>query len=463
MRAVLVPAADRGPDSRADYPPLGLLSLHQVLTRAGHDCRIFTPQADPAGAADGGGLLEEWAAEVLATEPDWVGLSASCDSYPHDLLLARTIKERSPRTCVVLGGPQASAVAEETMAAFTWIDFVIRGEAEGSILPFTRLVEGKLDAQQVPGLTYRAQNKILSTPLGPLLEEMDSLHIPDYGAYPRFEAAFTDPNLRPDPWLLPLEAGRGCPYACVFCSTSAYWHRHRRQKSPRLLAQQAKALIACFPVDAIIFEQDLFAVEGAWLAEFLQAMEEGQPVPWRCQTRTDSISPATLRAMHRAGCKQIFFGVESGSQRSQALMQKNLDVAQAARIVEAAIDCGMQVSTAFIVGFPWETGRDLQDTLSLHKRFLDLGVHSRLQMLHPLPGTQITLQYAGRLRLDPLRDFRRPGLGAAHHALLEEMILRYPLIFTDYYYLEPEAMPREEFLIALWAANCLQMVTQEPG
>ena len=123
MRIALVPAPHIQERRTVPYFPLGILSLHQVLSGAGHDCTIYYPLQDAAEPAGPDAAIRRWAADIVATEPDWVGFSTLCNSHPLVLLLARAVKHLSPQTLVVLGGPQASVVAEESMAAFPWIHY----------------------------------------------------------------------------------------------------------------------------------------------------------------------------------------------------------------------------------------------------------------------------------------------------------------------------------------------------
>jgi len=438
------------------YFPLGLLTLHKILYDAGHDCRIYVPHKEGVDKAEPETLINQWAAEIVATKPDCVGFSTMCGSYPLILLLAKKVKRFLPQTCIVLGGPQASVVAEKSVAAFPWIDYIIRGEAEPVILDFVNVIAEKKKPHETPNLTYRTNGKILSTPLGPLLNDLDSLALPDYQAYPHFEEALFPGEYGIEEKFIPLEAGRGCPYRCCFCSTSSFWLRRRRQKSPDLLVEQIKSVSHKYNIRTIVLMQDLFAVEGNWLTDFLRAMGTNSRVNWTCSLRPDGIKTETLSDMKRAGCTGIFFGIESGSQRSQKLIGKNLDISKTQRTVEAAVANGISVKTSFIVGFPWETGEDLQETLSLHEHFLAIGVDtSEVHLLSPLPLTQIAIRYSTQLRIDHVTSKISRGLGNIRTVEIDRMIRQYPQIFSSFYYLKPEFLSRQEILLAAEAANAL--------
>jgi radical SAM superfamily enzyme YgiQ (UPF0313 family) len=347
-------------------------------------------------------------------------------------------------------------VAEESMAAFPWIDCIVRGEAENAIVDLVQVFAGGIGPREASSLTYRSNGRILSTPLAPLLHDLDSLPIPDYREYSPFDQALRSGYPVHDVKFMPMEPGRGCPYGCIFCSTSAFWGRRCRQKSPRLLAEQIETIVNRYRVKDVYFVQDLFGADRDWLADFVRAMEASGDANWRCFLRPDSADRETLADMRRAGCTHIFLGVDSGSQRSQKLIGKNLDLARTRKTVEAAIACDLRVKTSFIVGFPWETDRDLQDTLSLHNHFLSIGVEeSQIRMLCPLPKTQLTTRYASRLRLDTAPSSVSEGLEGFRTHEIDTMIREYPQIFSSFYYVLPEFIPREELHLAVWAGRAL--------
>jgi radical SAM superfamily enzyme YgiQ (UPF0313 family) len=363
---------------------------------------------------------------------------------------------------VVLGGPQASVVAEESMAAFPWIDYIVRGEAEQAILDLVQVVARKRKPDGALSLTFRTNGRIVSTPLSPLLNDLDSLPVPDYRAYPLFDEALIRGDDAVGNRGMPLEAGRGCPYGCSFCSTSAFWRQRRRQKTARLLADQIRTLVRRYEAKNVSLVQDLFAVDRDWLVAFLRAMEASDGANWGCSLRPDSVDAQTLADMHRAGCRHIFFGVESGSQRVQKLLQKNLDLARTCRTIEAAVAHGIGVATSFIVGFPWETAQDLQETLSLHQHFLSIGVaKSQIFVLCPLSKTQITTRCASGLTLSPVPSSLSRGLEDFRNAEMERMIRQYPQIFSSFYYVKPEYVSHEEFVAAAWAGNALCALSKE--
>ncbi|HQK74506.1 MAG TPA: radical SAM protein, partial [Clostridiales bacterium] len=135
--------------------------------------------------------------------------------------------------------------------------------------------------------------------------------------------------------------------------------------------------------------------------------ESGLRFLWGCDMRADSCSENELRAMYDAGCRWIFFGIESGSPRMQRLIDKNLDLDKARRTLETCARLGIVTTTSFIVGFPGETREDLMQTVAYA-----LSLPSDVKMTFsfgPIPGSALYEQLVAGGRLEPPRSCRAFG------------------------------------------------------
>src|SRR5262249_52775477 len=153
---------------------------------------------------------------------DFVGFSSVCSSYPVTLRTACEVKRQQPDSIVAFGGPQASAVDVATLEAYSLIDLVVRGEAEQTLPQLLEaLIQGnRLD--DIPGVTFRRDGKIVRTPDGGGIADLDTLPFPAFHLLPDMETCR----------FMPLELGRGCPFSCTFCSTNDFFRRRFRLKSP---------------------------------------------------------------------------------------------------------------------------------------------------------------------------------------------------------------------------------------
>lgn len=411
--------------------PLGVLCLASVLQGDGIDTgvvdldRLFTAWlGESDGGREGGDFSETVAAKLADAAARRFGFSSISSSYPLTLRIATTLKRLRPEAHIVLGGPQASATAEETLQAFPAVDIVVRGEGELSLPPLIGALAAGEDLRPVAGVVFRTPGGIVRTPDSPLLTDLDSLPLPAFGALPHLAEYGS----------LPLEAGRGCPFACTFCSTSRFFRHGFRTKSARRLVGQILEVQARHGVGSFELVHDNFTVKRDRVVEFCEMLlETGARVTWSCSARTDCVDDDLLDLMRRAGCRGIFFGVESGSDRMQGIIRKGLDLEEARARIRHANRRKIEAAVALIAGFPEETMEDLGRTVHFFVDVLRYDfVEPQLSLLSPLAGTPIYLQHRERLILDDIvSDMAFQGF--EQDALEAEMVAAHPGVFSGYY------------------------------
>lgn len=412
--------------------PMGVLSLAAVLEESGQDVRLedFNYALAEGELNLDESFYPEAAARILGHEPQIVGFSTMCNSYHIALRLAEAVKRERPGISVVFGGPQASVADVETLEAFPFVDLILRGEAEESLpLLVSALAEGR-GLDRVPGLTRRLDGRIVRHPEAPLLTDLDSLPMPAYHLFPY------DVGSSPA-----LDVGRGCPFACSFCSTSTYWRRRFRLKSVDRIIDEMRALKRDHDASHFTFMHDLFTVHRRRLMEFCdRLLDEGMDVEWSCSSRVDCVDRQTLARMAQAGCEAIFYGVETGSPRMQAEINKKLDLDKVRAVMDQTLAAEMRPTFSFIAGFPTETVDDLEETLDLVEELLRRPmVNVQLHLLAPQLATPDYLNHRQRLRWD---GYYSDISGADYRFLEPEWFRRYPRLFTSFHYFETEGIPR---------------------
>ncbi|WP_160321744.1 radical SAM protein [Bradyrhizobium pachyrhizi] len=122
-------------------------------------------------------------------------------------------------------------------------------------------------------------------------------------------------------------------------------------------------------------------------AQILRCNEGRRTLTWTCSTRTDVIDPELLEHMAEAGCVEIYYGIETGSQEMQQTICKGLDLNWSREIVRATAACGIRPVTGFIVGYPEETQKTFSDTIARFFDFLEVGGYrAHIFTLCPFPG-----------------------------------------------------------------------------
>ena len=347
--------------------------------------------------------------KILSHQPKIVSFYCRGDCYLANLMIARELKERCPQLYIVLGGPQADASAEATLEEIPWVDFCCCGEGESTVYPlFSALLQGQ-DYSAVAGLVYRAHDgNIVHNENPPMTADLDEL--------PYIDFDFLDPvavehSLRSGS-AATIEAGRGCPFNCAYCSSTLFWKRKFRLKSAKRIVDEMVRMHEQLGVRKFIFQHDLFTVNKKKVMEFTQEMKRrGTDFVWACSSRADTLDEATIDAMAEVGLKSVFIGVESGSERMQKEMNKNLKVADILRVTAALRKNNIKVRASFIYALPEETEEDLEQTLQVAYRLLKMGVKSfQMHLCVIFPGTEYYRRYADEIVLsttqsDVINDF----------------------------------------------------------
>ncbi|MFP4316495.1 MAG: B12-binding domain-containing radical SAM protein [Desulfovibrionales bacterium] len=385
--------------SMYNLPPLGLLNLATGLSGSGHRTRVhdFTLALRTGDLAMGPSIYEDCAQTILADGPDVVGFAAQCTTYPAVIQIATRLRRQDPKVRIVVGGHNASFVDERTLARFSCIDAVIRGEGEITFAELIAAYAQNRDMAGIEGITYRAQGQIIRNPDRCLIEDLDELPLTDYSFVPPL-SVYRDACELPRA-IAVLEVGRGCPHACVYCSESILWRRKTRTFSVPRLIREMHHLIGS-GAECFLLAYDQFTAKRGFVQEFCDSViAEGlNQVPWYCISRLDTVDGPLLSLMRQAGCESMCYGIDSGSKRTLAFINKRIDPDILLDRVQETTDTGIVPTLSFVIGFPEEKREDIDQTLVL---LLKCGVQGNsnplLQMPTVLPGTRLHQEYKEKL------------------------------------------------------------------
>lgn len=429
------------------HPNLGLLSLAAVAETAGHTVEIY----DPKRLLRWGHLqydqhfYEQVAMELLGKNPEAVGFTTLGCSFLFAINVACLLKQKLPDLPVLLGGPHATMLDRPILERFPQFDIVVRHEADETFPLVLEQLERR-SFERIPGITWRASDAIRIvrwTEGRPKVQDLDTLPLLSYDHYPMAQL---------DLDLLRIEAGRGCPFMCTFCSTASFFQRSFRLKSAERLVQELDILHDKYGFSDFKLDHDMFTVNRRKILEFCEAVKD-RHYRWRASARIDCVDPELLQKMAEAGCSSLYFGIESGSTRMQEIAKKRLDLELVRPTLEIAHSFGIQTTASFITGYPEETEQDQNDSLDLLGACIGPSCLAQLHMLAPEPGTAMFAQLGDRIEYD--------GYGGRYNALLvdaedEQLILENPEIFQTYYYY-PAAMPRWRYIFAVEAVDLLRI------
>ena len=380
---------------------------------------------------------QKTAIHILKAKPTIIGFSTWCITYPASLLLAKEIKTINPEIPIVFGGPQASILARQTLETFPFIDFILTGEADIS-LPFfvQEYHKQNPDYKKVPGLYFRNKSGFIQQgKKNREISNLDDLPVPAYNLFPKQKT-------------INLDIGRGCPFKCTYCSTNDFFSKIYRVKSVKRIISEMMSVFKETKIRHFGFAHDMFTLNKKHILELCSELidiknNKGTEFIWTCSARIDCVSDEMLIQMKNAGCQSIFFGIETGSEKIQKSIKKNLDVSQAYKIADISREIDLNMHASFILGFPDETVEDVEKTLQCILKLAAKGAFVQISELSLLPGTPLYDNYKNKLKFDgKFSNFSHIICG--HDEL--KLIKQYPEIFSSFYYLPIKTLKRQEII-----------------
>jgi anaerobic magnesium-protoporphyrin IX monomethyl ester cyclase len=294
---------------------------------------------------------------------------------------------RQAGAIVLANGSDASDHAGEYLHA--GFSGVLLGEAEWTLLDAVRQLlaagEGALPA--IAGIAYldRSSQQVIENPRRPLMRDLDQLPMParDLVDIDQYRQAWRQAH---GVFSLNLVSSRGCPYQCNWCAKPIYGDSFA-VRSPKSVAEEISELKFRFGADHLWFADDIFGLRPRWVKNFAEEIERRDAaVPFKMQSRVDLMTRGTVEALRRAGCTEVWMGVESGSQKILNAMEKGTRVEQVLHARENLRREGIRSGYFLQFGYPGETWDDILKTVDLVRttRPDDVGV----SVSYPLPGTK---------------------------------------------------------------------------
>ncbi len=405
--------------------PLGTLIMVSVLQEKGIESEII--QMFRFGDInDFENYLEHSAELILERNPKIVSFYARCDLYHVDIKMAEKIKSKRPDIYTVFGGPHSDLCAYDTINEIPYVDFVCCGEGETTIYPFfSSLIAGKVD-YSVPGLVYRNGEEVIVNSRPALINDLDSIPFVNKLMFSNSDVDYVKHN------SCSIDVGRGCPFSCTYCSTKKFWGRKYRIKSAERIVQEIKLLHEESGISFFSFEHDMFTMNRSYILEVCELIKTLDfKIKWDCSARADCLDEELIDSMIDSGLSSIFIGIETGSSRMQKLINKNLDLEKAWKLIQYIDSKGVSILASFIYGFPEETESDISNTIGFISRLLRLN-HTKIEttLCTFLPGTELSEKYFSEMTL--VKPYEDIALGIAVKECWS-LISNHPNLFQHFF------------------------------
>ncbi|MGD0804685.1 MAG: radical SAM protein [Candidatus Bathyarchaeia archaeon] len=386
------------------FPPLGIGYISAHLRDAGYKNSII----DATFIGE-----KEAIAKVRSLHLRIIGIYSMFTMREASLRFARAL--RNDCDLLVAGGPLPTVEPESYLNDF---DVAAVGEGEETTLEIAR----GLKLREIDGLVYRER---AGRPLRPgesggdvihnsprrVLKNLDAIPLPARDLFDN-QHYIGYYKQRGEPPTTSAITSRGCPFACDFCSHPIFGESFRERSAANMADEVEQVLSLGY--ERVFFQDDCFTLTKGRVTKFCEEVERrGLRFGWECLSRVDSMDRDTAARMHAAGCDQVFFGLESGSERVLKIMNKSATPEMGRRAVEAAKAGGLKTGAFFIFGYPGDDTESMLETLHFANSLpLD---YLSFTYPYPIPGTPLYERVKDKM-MEGNPEPQQKGL--VHHQLI---------------------------------------------
>ncbi len=345
----------------SELPPQGLCIIAAVLRQKGFEPVIIDATAEKLG-------YKETLTRIKSFLPAlFVGMGVYYVAEGTVGRLAKALKKINPDLPIVVGGGHISILGEKVMERHPQFDIAVFGEGEETIVDVAKALSQSRPLGNLKGVVCRQGGKIIKNSPRPFLKNLDKIPFPAWDLLPDITRYYTPAGDSLKRWpSTGLVTSRGCPGTCFFCNRNSFG-THVRQNSPDYVIAEIKDLQKKYNIKDIYFQDDTFVANRKWVVKFCRLLiREKLDLTWACHGRVDFVDLPLLKLMKKAGCWQMAFGLESGSQQVLDAINKRTTVKQNYQALQYCRRAGLSTKGLFMIG---AFGENLE-TINVTKQFL---------------------------------------------------------------------------------------------
>ena len=386
------------------WPPLGVLYLAAVLKEKGVEVSVLDQAAK-------GLTIRETVSWIRAENPDVLGFSTFATSGRTAALISNEVKKENPNVTIVFGNYYATFNPERILRKYPSVDIIVRGEGEQTVVDLASCFENRGRLKDVLGISFRDGSNVASTGDRPLIQDLDCLPFPDRSLIDEtYHSVIVGANVAPRKFTS-LVSSRGCVYRCRFCCCTQFARNKWRPRSVKNTLEEL-CFLASEGYEQFVFVDDSFTANPKNVIRLCREMrKEKLDMEWICEGRVDNASYQMFWETAKAGCRILYFGIESANQRILDYYNKRITPEQSKTAVRTARRAGADVIVgSFIVGAPDETRKEIQNTIEFANRIpIDL---PQFNILGVFPGTDIWNELEAKGFLNG-GDYWETGIGVS--------------------------------------------------
>lgn len=314
--------------------------------------RIFKSYAEGTGdTARAEALLSPFGELVFSGQkPVLAGFSCHSDQAPWSMALAKWVKKNTGTPTVVGGYFPSFCEAADIVKTFGFIDYAVAGEGEYALEAVLDMSTGNR-ATGCEGVFVKGKTPPAPRTAHPV--RLDELPPPDFSGY-NLSSYFT-----PEP-VLPILASRGCQWGrCAFCAHRENYAKSFRERSVKNVVDEIRHHKESLGVRHFLFCDE--QVSGPRLEELSDALSDENIIFGLAGLKPDAtVTAQRLGAAHEAGCRWVYLGVETLTQRLLDRMKKGTSAENVVEVVKSCGEAGIIPFISYMWGFPGQRKEDVQ-------------------------------------------------------------------------------------------------------
>ncbi len=319
---------------------------------------------------------------LIEKKPDIIGFSILHANRWGGIEISGIARQIDPNVKIVFGGIGATFLWEHFLTNFQEIDYVVIGEGEYSFLNLVGCIKenDRKCIEEIRGIAFRKDGKAVRTKDAEPLRNLDKLPTP--AKYFNFQH---------------LSLTRGCPGKCTFCGSPRFWGAKVRFHSSDYFVHQIELLYKK-GITFFYFSDDTFTISKKRVIEICQKiLGKNLKIVWVAISQVNNVSEEVIFWMKRAGCIQISYGVESGSEKIRNSLNKNISTDNIKKAFSTTLKYGILARAYFIYGCPEETMETIGETIELIHRIKPLS--TIFYILDIFPGTTLYEEYKRKFKV----------------------------------------------------------------
>ncbi len=328
-------------------PPTDLMYLASIAEQQGLEAMIRDYSL--------GGDFEE---DLKEFKPDYLLLNVATPTLQSDLDCLKIAKKICPKIITIAKGAVFLTFNSEILLKNKALTYIISGEAEETL---KELLSGDVEINDILGLWHRDGLVAKFNGVRPFIQNLDELPFP--------ARHLIDNNIyrRPDNNNVQavIKVSRGCPHHCFFCLATPTSGSKVRMRSPENIIAEIRECITKYNIKNFIFWSDIFNQDREWTMNLCKKIiDSGLKFTWSANTRADTADERMAKYMHKAGCRLVSIGVESGSQYILDKIGKGTTINEIRDTVKAFKKAKIKVYNYFVIGLPWDDEDTINETIN---------------------------------------------------------------------------------------------------